>query len=53
MPANLIERPKGIAGLSNRMWRCDDCGTVHDRDINAARNILAIGLDSLIGGAFA
>lgn len=44
-------RPRGIAGLSNRMWCCDDCGTVHDRDVNAARNILAIGLDSLRGGA--
>lgn len=43
-------RPKGIAGLRNRMWRCD-CGAVHDRDVNAARNILAIGLDSLAGGA--
>lgn len=43
-------RPIGIAGLSNRMWQCD-CGTVHDRDVNAARNILAIGLDSLVGGA--
>jgi putative transposase len=44
-------RPKGIAGLRNRTWQCDDCGTVHDRDVNAARNILAIGLDSLAGGA--
>jgi putative transposase len=44
-------RPRGIAGLRNRTWQCDDCGTVHDRDVNAARNILAIGLDSLAGGA--
>lgn len=44
-------RPKGIAGLRDRTWQCDDCGTVHDRDVNAARNILAIGLDSLAGGA--
>ena len=44
-------RPKGIAGLRNKMWTCDNCGTVHDRDVNAARNILAIGLDSLGGGA--
>ncbi len=44
-------RPKGIAGLSNRMWSCDDCGADHDRDVNAARNILAIGLNSLKGGA--
>lgn len=44
-------RPRGIAGLSNRMWRCDDCGTDHDRDHNAARNILRLGLETLIGGA--
>lgn len=44
-------RPRGIAGLRNRVWQCDGCGAVHDRDVNAARNILAIGLDSLGGGA--
>lgn len=44
-------RPRGIAGLRNRVWRCDHCSVVHDRDVNAARNILAIGLDSLGGGA--
>ena len=43
-------RPRGIAGLSKRIWRCDDCGTDHDRDVNAARNILRIGLDTLMGG---
>jgi IS605 OrfB family transposase len=36
--------PKGIAGLGIRGWQCAICSTVHDRDINAARNILATGL---------
>ncbi|MEV5414545.1 zinc ribbon domain-containing protein, partial [Thermopolyspora sp. NPDC052614] len=28
--------------LSVRAWSCP-CGAVHDRDVNAARNILAAG----------
>lgn len=37
------ERPRGIAGLGMRVWDCSACGISHDRDVNAARNILWLG----------
>lgn len=42
--------PKGVAGLGIREWTCSACDTTHDRDRNAARNILAVGRDRLEGG---
>lgn len=38
--------------LAVRVHNCPDCGLVLNRDINAARNILAIALKSGSGGAF-
>jgi hypothetical protein len=37
--------PKGMGALGMRSWECSDCGESHDRDVNAARNILRIGLE--------
>lgn len=39
-----ISGPTGLVGLSVRQWRCKDCGSLHDRDINAARNTLLAGV---------
>ncbi len=42
-----------LAGLSlsTRHWTCPDCRARHDRDINAAKNILAAGLAVTACGA--
>jgi IS605 OrfB family transposase len=49
---NSEQRPKGIADLGIREWKCE-CGVTHDRDVNASLNILALGLEHqpLVGGS--
>ena len=42
--------PKGRAGLGISEWICSECGVTHDRDVNAAMNIRAVGLGRLAGG---
>ncbi len=35
--------------LSIREWTCESCGETHDRDVNAAKNILKQGINILSG----
>jgi len=32
--------PAGVNGLRVRLWMCGECRCAHDRDVNAAKNIL-------------
>lgn len=43
-----VSGPKGREGLGIREWVCAECAAVHDRDVNAALNILRLGHQSLI-----
>ncbi len=45
-----VSGPKGLEGLVIREWKCSDCGCVHDRDQNAALNILRRGRATLAVG---
>jgi IS605 OrfB family transposase len=38
-----VSGPRGLSGLAVRQWDCA-CGAHHDRDINAAKNVLFVGL---------
>jgi putative transposase len=38
--------------LAERTWRCDGCGKLHDRDVNAARNNELEGLALLAGSGY-
>jgi len=35
--------------LDVRQWTCKECGSVHDRDVNAASNLKQVGTAGLVG----
>ena len=38
---------KEVKNLKIRKWTCPECGSIHDRDTNAAKNILSKGIEIL------
>ena len=43
---NVCQHVNELLSLSDRSWTCPSCGTHHDRDVNAALNILRQGIAS-------
>jgi putative transposase len=42
---------KATLFLATRTYRCEHCGLILDRDLNAARNLAAYGKEHLVAGS--
>lgn len=40
--------PKGLSDLGVREWVCVECGSMHLRDVNAAKNILSFSVQDIV-----
>lgn len=41
-----LQETTGVAQPARREWGCSACGKIHDRYVNAAQNILRLGLSA-------
>ncbi len=46
-------RKKDVLKLSERIYKCDNCGLEIDRDLNAAKNLANYGSTPKVGGSYA
>ena len=44
---NLCHTVNHVLTLNHREWQCSECNAIHDRDVNAAINILGLGLTEI------